>query len=131
MVGLWIGLDLGVLDVIGLGLSSSGLSEDSEDPVEEIDNVSIAPTEATEVDDEEKVEEDELKPGDVRTMIEMTKMANSISKIIQWTSDCPGGNEDGKMPILDLKVWLSEEEGEQKIQFEFCAVGTGDQFSLN
>ena len=35
MVGLWIGLDLGVLDVIGLGLSSSGLSEDSEDPVEE------------------------------------------------------------------------------------------------
>ena len=35
LLGLWIGLDLGVLDVIGLGLSSSGLSEDSEDPVEE------------------------------------------------------------------------------------------------
>ena len=35
LVGLWVGLDLGVLDVIGLGLSSSGLSEDSEDPVEE------------------------------------------------------------------------------------------------
>ena len=36
-----------------------GLTFDSEDPVEEIDNVSIAPTEATEVDDEEKVEEDQ------------------------------------------------------------------------
>ena len=36
-----------------------GLTFDSEDPVEEIDNVSIAPTEATEVDDEENVEEDE------------------------------------------------------------------------
>ena len=35
LVGLWVGRDLGVLDVIGLGLSSSGLSEDSEDPVEE------------------------------------------------------------------------------------------------
>ena len=35
MLGLRIGLDVGVLDVIGLGLSSSGLSEDSEDPVEE------------------------------------------------------------------------------------------------
>ena len=36
-----------------------GLTFDSEDPVEQIDNVSIAPTEATEVDDEEKVEEDQ------------------------------------------------------------------------
>ena len=68
---------------------------------------------------EEKVQEDEQKQGDVRTMVEMTKMANSISQIIQWTSDCPGENEDGKMPSLDLKVWLSEEGGEQKIQFEF------------
>ena len=68
---------------------------------------------------EENVEEDEQKPGDVRTMVEMTKMANSISQIIQWTSDCPGENEDGKMPSLDLKVWLSETDGEQKVQFEF------------
>ena len=59
---------------------------------------------------EENVGEDEQKPGDVRTMVEMTKMANSISRIIQWTSDCPGENEDGKMPSLDLKVWLSEED---------------------
>ena len=36
-----------------------GLTFDSEDPVEEIDNVSIAPTEATEVDEEENVEEDQ------------------------------------------------------------------------
>ena len=36
-----------------------GLTFDSEDPVEKIDNVSIAPTEATEVDDEENVEEDQ------------------------------------------------------------------------
>merc|ERR1719394_2076415 len=36
-----------------------GLTFDSEDPVEEIDNVSIAPTEATEVDDEENVGEDQ------------------------------------------------------------------------
>ena len=36
-----------------------GLTFDSEDPVEEIDSVSIAQTEATEVDDEENVEEDQ------------------------------------------------------------------------
>ena len=57
----------------------------------------------------------------MRTMTEMTKMANSISPIIQWTNDCPGANEDLKMPSLDLKVWLKgdDEEGEQKILFEF------------
>ena len=35
LLGLWVGRDLGVLEVIGLGLSSSGLSEDNEDPVED------------------------------------------------------------------------------------------------
>ena len=69
---------------------------------------------------EEKVQEDEQRPGDQRTMVEMTRMANSISPIIQWTCDSPGANEDGKMPSLDLKIWLSEDEGgEQKIKFEF------------
>ena len=68
--------------------------------------------------EEEKKEEDEPKKGDMRTMTEMTKMANSISPIIQWTNDCPGANEDLKMPSLDLKVWLEEKEGEQKISFE-------------
>ena len=69
--------------------------------------------------EEEKKQEDEPKRGDMRTMTEMTKMANSISPIIQWTSDCPGSNEDLKMPSLDLKVWLKDDEGEQKILFEF------------
>ena len=68
---------------------------------------------------EEKVQEDEQKPGDVRIMAEITIIANSISQIIQWTSDCQGKNEDGKMSSLDLKVWLSEDGGEQKVQFEF------------
>ena len=69
---------------------------------------------------EEEIQEDERRPGDQRTMVEMTKMANSISPIIQWTSDSPGANEDGKMPTLDLKIWLNEDEdGEQKIKFEF------------
>ena len=35
-----------------------GLAFDSEDPVEELDSVSIAPTEATEVGEEEKIADD-------------------------------------------------------------------------
>ena len=51
-------------------------------------------------------------------MDEMTKMANSIISIIKWTNDCPGANQSKKMPILNLKVWISGEVGEQRIKFE-------------
>ena len=44
-------------------------------------------------------------------MDEMTKMANSIISIIKWTNDCPGANRGGKMPILNLKVWMKEKVG--------------------
>ena len=67
---------------------------------------------------EDEIEEDNQKPADMRTMVEMTKMANSIITIIKWTHDCPGANQSGKMPILNLKVWISGEIGEQKILFE-------------
>ena len=43
-------------------------------------------------------------------------MANSICPIIQMTEDCPGLNPDGKLPILDLKVWTNEDG---KILHEF------------
>ena len=33
-------------------------------------------------------------------------MANSICPIIQLTEDYPSRNPDGKLPILDLKVWV-------------------------
>ena len=36
----------------------------------------------------------------------VARMANSICPIIQKTEDCPGLNSDGKLPILDLKVWV-------------------------
>ena len=67
---------------------------------------------------EDRIEEDEQRPGDIRTMEEMTKMANSIIPIIKWTNDCPSANPGGKMPILNLKVWVKGDVGEQTICFE-------------
>ena len=67
---------------------------------------------------EDRIEEDEQRPGDIRTMEEMTKMANSIIPIIKWTNDCPSANPGGKMPILNLKVWIQGDVGEQRICFE-------------
>ena len=52
------------------------------------------------------------------TMREVVRMADSICPIIQMTSDCPGKHEDGKMPLLDMKIRMSR--GEQtRIQLEF------------
>lgn len=69
--------------------------------------------------DQDKVEEDRNCQDDVRTMREVTRMANSICPIIQMTSDCPGNYGDQKMPLLDLKVWMSGGAGRQRVMFEF------------
>ena len=59
---------------------------------------------------EELVEEDKLVPADQRTMIEIRKMGSSIMTMIQLEEDFPSKNGDSKLPILDLKVWVKEEE---------------------
>ena len=54
----------------------------------------------------DKVEEDNGEQKDKRSMKEMKTMANTICPIIQMEEDCPSNNEDKKLPILDLKVWI-------------------------
>ena len=56
----------------------------------------------------EKQEED-----DVRMMREVVAMANTLEKDIQLTMDVPSTNSDGKLPVLDLKMWVEEREGEK------------------
>ena len=52
------------------------------------------------------MEEDRDIPSDQRTMREVVKMANSITNIVQFTGDCPSLKLSGKMPLLDLQVWV-------------------------
>ena len=55
------------------------------------------------------VEEDlELEP-DLRSMREVVKMGNSIYNMVQLTGDCPSGNQNGKMPLLNTEVWVEGE----------------------
>ena len=54
-------------------------------------------------------EEDRTTPGDIRTMREVVRMANSINTMIQMTGDCPSMHESGKMPLLDTQVWVEGE----------------------
>ena len=57
----------------------------------------------------DKLEEDNEVPKDKRSMNEMRKMANTICPIIQMEEDFPSRNKDQKLPILDLKVWVRDD----------------------
>ena len=68
--------------------------------------------------DIDKIEEDEEKGEDARTMEVIQKIANDINGMIQLTIDAPSKHEDGKMPVLDLKVWLSSDKEIEYIFYE-------------
>ena len=54
------------------------------------------------------VEEDKEVEPDLRTMREVVRMASSIHPMIQLTGDCPSKNNDGRMPLLNTKVWVED-----------------------
>ena len=54
------------------------------------------------------VEEDMEVEPDLRTMREVVRMASSIHPMIQLTGDCPSKSNDGRMPLLNTKVWVEE-----------------------
>ena len=60
----------------------------------------------------ELVELDLEEKEDARTMREVSRMADSICPVLQTTFDCPGLQERGKMPLLNLQVWVDRVEGE-------------------
>ena len=62
---------------------------------------------------------DSLIPSDKRTMEVIREIGNSIHPSIQLEVDYPSNHEDGKMPILDLKVWVQEIDGLHRIVHEF------------
>ena len=47
------------------------------------------------------------KPRDEANMCTVQEVANTIHPSIEVTFDCPSKHEDLKMPVLDLKAWLS------------------------
>ena len=65
--------------------------------------------ELVEIDLEEEKE-------DSRTMKEVSKMADSICPVLKTTYDSPSLQENGKMPLLNLQVWVErvEKEGGRK-----------------
>ena len=47
-------------------------------------------------------------------------MANNIHPMIQLDEDHQHNHQDGKLPILDLKVWVSEDKsGNQRLRWQY------------
>ena len=69
---------------------------------------------------QELVELDLQEKEDVRTMIEISKMVDSICQKLKTTFDCPGlHGESDKVPILDLQVWVERIEEEWEVVWEY------------
>ena len=60
------------------------------------------------VEDELVAEIDQRREPDERAMRLFQSIANGIHSFIQMEIDYPSCLEDRKLPILDLKVWISE-----------------------
>ena len=46
-------------------------------------------------------------------------MGNTISSDIRMKEDVPSDNKDGKLPILDTKMWVeTDEDGTEQIRYE-------------
>ena len=69
---------------------------------------------------ESQVEPDRLLPGDRRTANFIQSVADDIFGCLRFTADCPSNNDDNRMPVLDLKVWLEKcPDGTNRIRHVF------------
>ena len=66
--------------------------------------------------DEQKRVKDENKSDTKVTMDVIQEIANGINPMIQLTVDTPCNYEDGKMPVLDVKVNVNKTE-QNRIDF--------------
>lgn len=64
------------------------------------------------------VEQDVMLPADMRSMMDIKNMGNSILLMVRLEEDYPTKNEDGKLPILNLNVWVTEQQTANTLLFQ-------------
>ena len=65
---------------------------------------------------------------DIRTMSILKQVGDSIHASIQLETDCPSNNADGKVPILDLKLWVN---GDGLIMHEHYMKPVSSRFTVH
>ena len=69
---------------------------------------------------EEMVENDREVPGDKRTFEVVREVGDSLEEMIRLTADVPSNYPGGRVPILDMEVWVERDEsGMSKIRWGF------------
>ena len=63
-------------------------------------------------------DEDMSEKADKRAFRELRKMDNSLSSDIRMKEDTPSENGDGKLPILDTKMWVESEGEIEQVRYE-------------
>ena len=59
-------------------------------------------------------------PGDQRTFALLKEIADDIDPDIQFELDVPSLHPNGRLPCLDLQLWVDvDEEGVPSVKFEF------------
>ena len=77
-----------------------------------------------------KYEVDKNKSPDVVTMEVVRDIANSIDGMIVMTVDAPSNHEDKKVPMLDVKVWLNDEDN-NKIYYQYYEKPTKSKYVIS
>ena len=77
----------------------------------------------------EKAERDEDVPDDKVTMEVIKDIANEIDDMIIMTVDCPSNHETKRVPMLDVEVWLHEEE--EKVFYSFYEKPTKSPYVIS
>ena len=70
---------------------------------------------------DELVEVDKTVPEDKRTMEVLKDIANTIYDCVQFTVDCPSNNDSGKVPVLDLNVYIRGDQIVHEFYEKPCA----------
>ena len=96
--------------------------DDIEIAIESLEKGSILIDDKIVVDENKKLV-DENRSASKVTMDVVQQIANTINPMIKLTVETPCNFEDGKMPVLDLKVNVNEDEM-NRIDFEFFSKPT-------
>ena len=79
---------------------------------------------------EEEIDKDKEEETDKLTMEIIREIADSVEDMIDTEADYPSAN-DGKLPILDIKVWVKKEENQpDQIFYEFYEKEISSQFVI-
>ena len=66
-----------------------------------------------------------------RTAVTLSEIANTLNSNILFTWDSPETNNDGKLPVLDLKLWMDRDsDGRQFVQYTIYKKEVANKYTI-